>query len=150
MKETPKVRRIPAYVRNPHVMKAAIYVRVSSARVEQLRSLSNQVSAMTRCVYLMQNWTLKDVYLEVASAKTDSYRREFNRLLDDCKKKEIEVVVVKSLSRFGRDSVEVIEFHQGARQCRRYHILHGRRHRRGRRLPRVGAKHPLRHQLGGK
>ena len=48
MKETPKVRRIPAYVRNPHVMKAAIYVRVSSARVEQLRSLSNQVSAMTR------------------------------------------------------------------------------------------------------
>ena len=100
MKETPKVRRIPAYVRNPHVMKAAIYVRVSSARVEQLRSLSNQVSAMTRCVYLMQNWTLKDVYLEVASAKTDSYRREFNRLLDDCKKKEIEVVVVKSLSRF--------------------------------------------------
>ena len=66
MKETPKVRRIPAYVRNPHVMKAAIYVRVSSARVEQLRSLSNQVSAMTRCVYLMQNWTLKDVYLEVA------------------------------------------------------------------------------------
>ena len=49
MKETPKVRRIPAYVRNPHVMKAAIYVRVSSARVEQLRSLSNQVSAMTRC-----------------------------------------------------------------------------------------------------
>ena len=47
MKETPKVRRIPAYVRNPHVMKAAIYVRVSSARVEQLRSLSNQVSAMT-------------------------------------------------------------------------------------------------------
>ncbi len=109
MKETPKVRRIPAYVRNPHVMKAAIYVRVSSARVEQLRSLSNQVSAMTRCVYLMQNWTLKDVYLEVASAKTDSYRREFNRLLDDCKKKEIEVVVVKSLSRFGRDSVEVIE-----------------------------------------
>ena len=57
----------------------------------------------------MQNWTLKDVYLEVASVKTDSYRREFNRLLDDCKKKEIEVVVVKSLSRFGRDSVEVIE-----------------------------------------
>lgn len=109
MNDTPKVRRIPAYRKNPHLMKAAIYVRVSSSRVEQLRSLSNQVSAMTRCVYLMQNWILKDIYLEVASAKTDSYRREFNRLLDDCKKKEIEVVVVKSLSRFGRDNVEVID-----------------------------------------
>ena len=109
MNDTPKVRRIPAYRKNPHLMKAAIYVRVSSSRVEQLRSLSNQVSAMTRCVYLMQNWILKDIYLEVASAKTDSYRREFNRLLDDCKKQEIEVVVVKSLSRFGRDNVEVID-----------------------------------------
>ncbi len=64
---------------------------------------------MTRYVYLRENWVLKDIYLEVGSAKTGSSRREFTRLLDDCKRQQIEVVVVKSLSRFGRDNVEVIE-----------------------------------------
>ena len=51
----------------------------------------------------------KDIYLEVGSAKTGSSRREFTRLLDDCNSQQIEVMVVKSLSRFGRDNVEVIE-----------------------------------------
>ncbi len=50
------------------------------------------------------------IYLEVGSAKTGSSRREFTRLLNDCKNHEIEVVVVKSLSRFGRDNIEVIEY----------------------------------------
>ena len=84
-------------------------MRVSTARAEQLRSLSSQVSAMTRYIYSRENWILKDIYLEVGSAKTGSSRREFTRLLDDCNSQQIEVVVVKSLSRFGRDNVEVIE-----------------------------------------
>ena len=109
MSDIPKVRRIPAYKKEPHLLKAGIYVRVSTARVEQLRSLSNQVSAMTRYVYSRENWILKDVYLEVGSAKTGASRREFTRLLNDCRNHQIEVVVVKSLSRFGRDNVEVIE-----------------------------------------
>lgn len=109
MSDTPKVRRIPAYRKSPHLLKAGIYVRVSTARVEQLRSLSNQVSAMTRYVYSRENWILKDIYLEVGSAKTGVSRREFTRLVEDCKNHQIEVVVVKSLSRFGRDNVEVIE-----------------------------------------
>lgn len=109
MSDTPKVRRIPTYRKEPHLLKAGIYVRVSTARVEQLRSLSNQVSAMTRYVYSRENWILKDVYLEVGSAKTGASRREFTRLLDDCRNHQIEVVVVKSLSRFGRDNIEVIE-----------------------------------------
>lgn len=109
MSDTTKVRRIPAYRKDPHLIKAGIYVRVSTARVEQLRSLSNQVSAMTRYVYARENWVLKDIYLKVGSAKVGSSRREFTRLVDACKKHQIETVVVKSLSRFGRDSVEVIE-----------------------------------------
>ena len=71
-------------------------MRVSTARAEQLRSLSSQVSAMTWYIYSRENWILKDIYLEVGSAKTGSSRREFTRLLDDCKSQQIEVVVVKS------------------------------------------------------
>ena len=109
MQKSPKIKRIPAHKKESYLAKAGIYVRVSTSRIEQLRSLSAQVSAMTRYVYYRENWILKDVYLEVGSAKTGSSRREFTRLLDDCKNRRIDVVVVKSLSRFGRDNIEVIE-----------------------------------------
>ena len=109
MQENTKVKLIPAHKKETHSIDAGIYVRVSTARAKQLRSLSSQVSAMTRYVYSRENWILKDIYLEVGSAKTGSSRREFTRLLDDCNSQQIEVVVVKSLSRFGRDNVEVIE-----------------------------------------
>ena len=109
MRENAKVKLIPAHKKETHLIDAGIYVRVSTARAEQLRSLSSQVSAMTRYIYSRENWILKDIYLEVGSAKTGSSRREFTRLLDDCNSQQIEVVVVKSLSRFGRDNVEVIE-----------------------------------------
>ena len=82
MSDTPKVRCIPAYRKSPHLLNAGSYVRVSTARVEQLRSLSNQASAMTRYVYSRENWILKDIYLEVGSAKTGTSRREFTRLVE--------------------------------------------------------------------
>lgn len=49
-----------------------------------------------------------DTYIDIASSKTGSYRKEFNRMLADCKANKIDIVITKNLSRFGRDSVEVI------------------------------------------
>ena len=47
MRENAKVKLIPAHKKETHLIDAGIYVRVSTARAEQLRSLSSQVSAMT-------------------------------------------------------------------------------------------------------
>lgn len=47
--------------------------------------------------------------MDVGSAKTGSDHREFNRLLNDCKNHDLDYVITKSLSRFGRDNVEVLE-----------------------------------------
>jgi hypothetical protein len=44
MQENTKVKLIPAHKKEPHLIKAGIYVRVSTARAPQLRSLSSQVS----------------------------------------------------------------------------------------------------------
>lgn len=74
-----------------------------------MRSLSAQASALTRYVYFRENWVLKDMYIEVGSAKPGSSRREFSRLIEDCKDHKIENIVVKSLSRFSRDTEEAIE-----------------------------------------
>ena len=85
-----------------------IYCRVSSNSVEQLRSLSAQASELTNYVASHGNWTQIDTYLEVAPAKEEDGREQFARMLQDCKDSRIRIVVVKNISRFGRDTVEVL------------------------------------------
>ena len=109
MEREPKVRIIPAKNKEIRLQRVGIYARVSTARKEQLRSLVAQISGLTRHVSKRRDWLLTDVYMDVGSAKTGSARREFHRLLNDCKNHDLDYVITKSLSRFGRDNVEVLE-----------------------------------------
>ena len=99
---------IPAR-RQPKQKRVAIYARVSSNTKDQLRSLANQVSALTQKVSLVEDWRLVDIYIDVASAKAKSKREEYNRLIDDCRNKKVTIVLTKSVSRFGRDTIEALE-----------------------------------------
>ena len=89
--------------------RVGIYCRVSTNSVDQLKSLTAQVSALTRLTAANPKWLLVDVYIDIASSKTGSSRKEFNRMLNDCKSRDIEIILSKSISRFGRDTVEVLE-----------------------------------------
>ena len=89
--------------------RVGIYARVSSNTKNQLRSLANQVSALTQKVSLVEDWRLVDIYIDVASAKAKSKREEYNRLIDDCRNKKVTIVLTKSVSRFGRDTIEALE-----------------------------------------
>lgn len=50
-----------------------------------------------------------DVYIDIASSKAGSSRKEFSRMLQDCKSRDIEIILTKSSSRFGRDTVEIFD-----------------------------------------
>lgn len=89
--------------------RVGIYCRVSTNSMEQLKSLASQVSALTRLVAANPKWLLVDVYIDIASSKTGSSRKEFTRMLKDCKSRVIEIVLTKSISRFGRDTVEILD-----------------------------------------
>jgi site-specific DNA recombinase len=89
--------------------RVGIYCRVSTNSADQLKSLTAQVSALTRMTAVNPKWLLVDVYIDIASSKTGSSRKEFNRMLNDCKSRDIEIILSKSISRFGRDTVEVLE-----------------------------------------
>lgn len=109
MGNNPRVKIIPATKTANRIKTVGIYARVSTARKEQLRSLATQISALTRHVSTRNDWLLKDIYMDVGSAKTGADRREFTRMLRDCTNHELDYIITKSLSRFGRDSVEVLE-----------------------------------------
>lgn len=108
MPNNPKVHYILA---NPpkREKRVGIYCRVSTNSMEQLQSLTAQVSHLTRLTAAVPQWLLSDVYMDIATSKTGSSRKEFNRMLEDCKSHKLEIVITKDVSRFGRDTVEVLK-----------------------------------------
>lgn len=103
-----KVRVIPANTNKPmkHVV---IYARVSSNTMDQLESLKAQVSGLTKFISGHNNWKLVDIHMDIASAKKDSSRPAFHKMIEECKAGLTDIVVVKSISRLGRDTVEVLD-----------------------------------------
>lgn len=108
MKFNPKIHFIP-----PKPLKrekrVGIYCRVSTNSVDQLKSLTAQVSALTRLIAATPQWLLVDVYMDIASGKTGSSRKEFSRMLEDCNSRSLDIILTKSISRFGRDTVDTLE-----------------------------------------
>jgi len=108
MSNHPRVHFIPAKPQKRE-KRVGIYCRVSSNSAEQLNSLTTQVSALTRMTATVPKWLLVDVYIDIASSKTGSSRKEFTRMLDDCQARNLDIILTKSISRFGRDTVEVLD-----------------------------------------
>ena len=108
MSENTKVHFIPP-LPPKREKRVGIYCRVSTNSADQLKSLAAQVSALTRLTAANPKWLLVDVYIDIASSKTGSSRKEFTRMLQDCKSRDIEIVLTKSISRFGRDTVEILD-----------------------------------------
>lgn len=64
--------------------RVGIYARVSTNSTDQLQSLTAQVSHLTRVIAANKKWLLVDVYMDIASSKTGSSRKELARMLKDC------------------------------------------------------------------
>ena len=111
-----KVNYIPA-ARSLRQKKVGIYCRVSTNDMEQLNSLTNQISVLTRLVSTVDEWKLMDCYVDIASAKKKSLRVNFQRMLDDCKSKKLDIVIIKSVSRFGRDTVDTLQALKVMKEC---------------------------------
>lgn len=107
MQQNSKIHFIPPIPKREQ--RVGIYCRVSTNSMEQLQSLTAQVSHLTRLTVAMSQWVLADVYMDIATSKTGSSRKEFNRLLEDCNLRKIEILITKNISRFGRDTVETLD-----------------------------------------
>ena len=84
-----------------------IYARVSSTKAEQLRSMSNQLNGLIQVINNNPKWVLTDVFMDYKSGMTTK-REEFNRMIDMCKAKQLDIIITKSVSRFGRNTIDVL------------------------------------------
>ena len=90
-------------------IRLAIYCRVSSDSEDQLHSFANQIRYYSTYVQGHPEYTLVDIYADEGLTGTSLEKRdEMNRLLTDCKCGRIDRIIVKSVSRFARNTEELL------------------------------------------
>lgn len=110
MENTPKIRTVMTNYRLPSLYKkVGIYCRVSSAAQTQMNSLAQQASFFVRMVSKRYDWHLEDIYIDVKSGETAGQRSEFQRMLEDCQERKLDIILTKSISRFGRNTEDSIK-----------------------------------------
>ena len=89
--------------------KVAAYARVSMETELLHHSLSAQVSHYSTLIQNNPEWEYAGVYADEGITGTSTKKRdEFNRLMGDCDAGKIDLVLVKSISRFARDTVDTL------------------------------------------
>jgi DNA invertase Pin-like site-specific DNA recombinase len=93
----------------PRRKKTAAYVRVSVENDRTKNSFSAQVSYFSKLIQNNPEWEYSGVYADCGETGTVKTRSEFERLLEDCEAGKIDIVLVKSISRFARNTVDLLE-----------------------------------------
>ena len=87
----------------------AVYVRVSTQSTQQLSSYEMQQTHYSDFVSRQKGWELVKIYADEGISGTSLKRRDaFRQMIEDCKKGGIDLIVVKSVSRFSRNVVDAI------------------------------------------
>jgi len=98
------------FYKNPPVKlkRVAAYARVSSGKDAMLHSLSAQVSYYSDLIQKRRGWLYCGVYADEAFTGTKDDRASFQRMLEDCRAGQIDLILTKSISRFGRNTVSIL------------------------------------------
>lgn len=93
----------------PSLKRVAAYARVSSETDRLMHSLSAQISYYSDMIQKTPGWTYAGVYAdEFISGTSTRNRTEFQRLIEDCDAGKIDIVLCKSISRFARNTVDLL------------------------------------------
>ena len=93
----------------PKLKRVAAYARVSSGKDAMLHSLSAQVSYYSELIQNHSGWQYVGVYADEALTGTKDNRENFQRLLADCRAGKVDMIITKSISRFARNTVTLLE-----------------------------------------
>ena len=90
--------------------KVAAYARVSRDTERLMHSVSAQVSYYSALIQKNPEWEYAGVYADMGISGTDTSKRgEFLRMLADCEEGKIDIILTKSISRFARNTVDLLE-----------------------------------------
>jgi DNA invertase Pin-like site-specific DNA recombinase len=92
-------------------LRVAAYCRVSTEAEEQLNSFENQVSYYTAYINSREEYEMAGIYADEGISGTSTKKREdFKRMISDCEAGKIDLVIVKSISRFARNTQDCLTY----------------------------------------
>ncbi len=92
-----------------NIKRVAAYARVSCDKDAMLHSLLAQVNYYSDLIQSHSGWQFCGVFADKALTGTKDNREQFCRLLDQCGAGNIEIVLTKSISRFARNTITLLE-----------------------------------------
>lgn len=118
------VRIIPATIdtkaaitQNYRQLRVAAYCRVSTKQDEQLNSYEVQRTHYEERIRTEPKWSLVGIFADKGITGTSMKKRdEFNKMLRLCYKGKIDMIIVKSISRFARNTLDVIKITRKLRE----------------------------------
>jgi site-specific DNA recombinase len=91
--------------------KVAAYCRVSTDSEEQKESYTNQVNHYTQHLQKNPDWDMVDIYADEGITGTSTKNRtHFNRMIQDARNAKIDLILVKSISRFARNTLDLLKY----------------------------------------
>ena len=113
----PKVIVIPAKAETPQEqakkrnLRVAAYCRVSTDSEEQLTSYQNQLAYYTEKIMKEPGWTMAGMFADEGITGTSATKRkEFLRMIRQCRQGKIDLILAKSVSRFARNTVDTLNY----------------------------------------
>ena len=118
------VRIIPATIdtkaaitQNYRQLRVAAYCRVSTKQDEQLNSYEVQRTHYEERIRTEPKWSFVGIFADKGITGTSMKKRdEFNKMLRLCYKGKIDMIIVKSISRFARNTLDVIKITRKLRE----------------------------------
>ena len=107
----PRVIKIEAAEKPENArMRVAAYTRVSSDSDDQLNSFAAQNRYYAALISGKAEWRMVDIYADEGITGTSAAKREdFQRMMADCRRGLIDQILVKSISRFARNTKDCLE-----------------------------------------
>ena len=98
-------------------LRVAAYCRVSTDDEEQLTSYEAQKTYYTDKIMTNPQWTMAGIFADEGITGTSAAKRpEFLRMIRKCRQKKIDLVLVKSISRFARNTVDCLKYIRALRE----------------------------------
>lgn len=92
-------------------VKVAAYCRVSTDQEEQLNSFENQKEYYTRYIKSKPMYEMVGIYADEGISGTSVKKRKgFQKMIADCENGMIDLIIVKSISRFARNTQDCLKY----------------------------------------
>mgnify|MGYP004568147313 FL=1 len=91
--------------------RVAAYCRVSTDREEQEHSFETQKAMYTEMIMMKPSWQMAGIYADEGITGTVAKKRPgFMKMIEDCRKGKIDMIVTKSVSRFSRNNLDCLMY----------------------------------------